>query len=56
MREAVTPWDCERPLSSLALWVDWDPVASMVLSLRIHLYEHGTIPTWNFKFEIAFRM
>jgi hypothetical protein len=23
-------------------------MASMVLSLRIHLFEHGTIPTWNF--------
>ena len=42
--------ECDPPLTSLMFWVDWDAVTSMILSLRIHLFEYGTIPTWNFMF------
>ncbi len=43
-------WTAEEPLSDLTMFGDWDYMASMVSSLRIHLFEHGTIPTWNFLF------
>jgi len=43
-------WEQEAPLRELALHADWDSTASMIASLRIHLFEHGTIPTWNFLF------
>ena len=46
----VRPWEAEQSLSSLTFWADWDPVTSMILSLRIHLFEYGTIPSWNFMF------
>ncbi len=41
-------WTAEEPLSDLTMLGDWDYMASMVSSLRIHLFEHGTIPVWNF--------
>jgi hypothetical protein len=42
--------DAEEPLTDLTFYADWDPVVSMISSLRIHLFEYGTIPTWNFMF------
>jgi len=48
MTEGVRVWTADEPLSDLTLFGDWDYMASMVSSLRIHLFEHGTIPTWNF--------
>lgn len=46
----VRPWQAEESLSELTLHLDWDNVTSMILSLRVYLFEHGTIPTWNFMF------
>ena len=45
----IRPWSSDEALNDLALYADWDFVSSMILSLRIHLYEYGTIPTWNFR-------
>jgi hypothetical protein len=42
------PWELEEPLTEVAFWVDWDSTTSMILSLRQHLFEHGTVPIWNF--------
>lgn len=38
------PWTAEEPLSELTMFDDWDSMASMVETLRIHLYDYGTIP------------
>ncbi len=46
----LRPWQAEESLADLTLYGDWDSVASMILSLRIHWFEYGTIPTWNFMF------
>ena len=43
-------WDAEEPLTDLGFYADWDPVVSMILALRIHLFEYGTVPSWNFMF------
>ena len=48
MVEGARVWTADEPLSDLTMFGDWDYMASMVSSLRIHLFEHGTIPTWNF--------
>lgn len=43
-------WDYEEPLTDLTPYVDWDPVMSMIRSLKLYLVEWGTVPTWNFMF------
>ena len=48
MPDVQRPWTASESLSDLSLYADWDSVASMAMSLRIHLFEYGTIPTWNF--------
>ena len=48
--EWVRACTAPEPLSELTLFSDWDSIASMIASLRIHLFEHGTIPVWNFHF------
>lgn len=48
MRATKAGWGAEESLADLTFYVDWDPVASMILSLRIHLYEYATIPSWNY--------
>lgn len=50
MSENVIAWDATQRLTELTFWSDWDAVASMIASLRIHLFEYGTIPSWNFMF------
>jgi hypothetical protein len=50
MEEIARPWTSTEPLEELSLFSDWDSVASMIAALRIHLFEHGTIPTWSFLF------
>ncbi len=46
----INTWTAEQSLSELTPFADWDPVAAMIASLRIHLFEFGTIPTWNYMF------
>jgi hypothetical protein len=46
----VRAWQSTEPISDLTLHADWDSISSMILSLRIHLFEYGTIPVWNFMF------
>jgi hypothetical protein len=48
--EWVRACTASEPLSELTLFGDWDSIASMIASLRIHLFDHGTIPVWNFQF------
>jgi len=48
--DVLRPWSAQEPLSQLTLHADWDSVASMVESLRIHAFQWGTVPTWNFMF------
>lgn len=50
MPERVRAWTAPESLADLTLFSDWDSVASMIASLRIHLFEHGTVPVWNFSF------
>lgn len=40
-------WEAER-LTDVVPFADWDSVASMIASLRVHLFEHSTVPVWNF--------
>ena len=47
---SLRPWTAEEGLSELTLGFDWDSTASMIAMLRVHLYEYGTVPTWNFGF------
>jgi len=47
---AARVWESQESLSDLTLWADWDWFASMIASLRLYLFEHGTVPTWNFMF------
>lgn len=44
----VRVWESDQPLSELMLRADWDSGASMIASLQRHLFDYGTIPTWNF--------
>ena len=46
----LRPWTAEESLSELTLSFDWDSTASMIAMLRVHLYEYGVVPTWNFGF------
>lgn len=48
--QRLSPWTAEQDLSELTLNFDWDSTASMIAMLRVHLYEYGTVPTWNFGF------
>ena len=48
--QRLRPWTAEESLSELTLNFDWDSTANMIAMLRVYLYEHGTIPTWNFGF------
>jgi len=48
MSEHVRPWTAEESLTDLTLYLDWDYMASMVSSLRIYLFNHGSIPIWNY--------
>ena len=48
MDEIYRPWTAEESLGELTLHRDWDYMASMISSLRVYLFDHGTIPTWNF--------
>ncbi len=48
MAEIIRPWTAEESLADLSLHHDWDYMASMISSLRIYLFEHGAVPTWNF--------
>jgi hypothetical protein len=48
MNEPPRAWTAREDLGELTLWYDWDPVAAMIASLRIYLFEHGAIPAWNF--------
>lgn len=48
--ETLNPWRAPEPLSELTLQADWDSITSMILSLRIHAFEYGTIPVWNYMF------
>ena len=41
-------WDQDLPLSEVTFWVDWDSTTQMILSLRQQLFEHGSVPVWNF--------
>ena len=41
-------WESPERLSDLAIWADWDLFGGMIESLRLHLFQHGTIPIWNF--------
>jgi len=41
-------WTADAPLTELSSYLDWDWFASMIGVLRIYLFEHRTIPTWNF--------
>lgn len=50
VRGTVGAWEDGQSLTSITPWVDWDSVMSMALSLRLHLFDHGTIPVWNFMF------
>ena len=43
-------WTAKERLGDLSLHADWDSVASMIEALRIYLFDHGTVPTWNFFF------
>jgi hypothetical protein len=50
MPERVRAWTAAEPLGELTLFSDWDSVAAMITSLRVHAFEYGTIPVWNFSF------
>ncbi|MDP3939702.1 MAG: hypothetical protein Q8R92_16420 [Deltaproteobacteria bacterium] len=50
MAEIIRAWTAEEPLADLSLHHDWDYMAGMISSLRIYLFEHGTVPTWNYLF------
>lgn len=40
----VRLWEAEQALTDLTPYGDWDLVTSLILSLRVHLFEHGTVP------------
>ncbi len=42
-------WRCSEPLAAAQGVGDWDYFGSMAATLRLHLWEHGTVPTWNFQ-------
>lgn len=48
MEEIIRPWTSGHSLDDLTLHRDWDYMASMISSLRIYLFDHGAVPTWNF--------
>ena len=48
--QRLRPWTAEESLSELTLNFDWDSTSSMIAMLRVHLYEYGIVPTWNFGF------
>ncbi len=48
MLRTQRPWTAEESLCGQTLFADWDGVASMIFSLRTYLFEHGTVPIWNF--------
>lgn len=41
-------WTQSESLGNVTISGDWDYFASAVSSLRIYLYDFGTIPTWNY--------
>jgi hypothetical protein len=48
MEDVDRPWTASESLADLTLFRDWDYMSSMVASLRTHLFEYGTVPTWNY--------
>jgi SAM-dependent methyltransferase len=41
-------WGSPHGLGELTLWRDFDYATSMVASLRRYLFEHATVPQWNY--------
>jgi hypothetical protein len=41
-------WETAPCFEGVTPHADWDSVASMILALRLHAFEHGTIPVWNY--------
>ena len=48
MPQLASGWALNACLSGVTPHADWDVMASMIASLRVHLFEHHTIPVWNF--------
>jgi hypothetical protein len=43
-------FELSSPLSEQVWYRDWDHAVSLIESLKIYLFDHGTIPVWNMHF------